>query len=316
MIKRIMILLMIVCVTAIYGNQKIGSLVFYDYTYDLTENAENDAGFKASRVYLTFSNKLDENLSIKIQTDIDYKNTPRNVYLKNAKVDWKTTNGKITIGLQGMNIFGVQEKTWGYRFIEKSAMDRKKFSSSADMGIGYSNTFGNNIHISALYTNGAGYKKSENDSHKKISFLGMMGPKKLSSKDGFNIGAVFSYEPYDFDSVTVENKTVKGIFGGFSGNKIRLGVEVNSFNDVGIDLSKQLISSYAVYKVSDKLNIFGRYDMFDPDTNTDDDSEDYILAGFELMPGKGLYIAPNLRMTTPGGGDKTTVFCVNFQFKF
>ncbi len=316
MFKRIIIFLITVCVTVIYGNPKIGNLVFYDYSYDFTENAENDAGFKVSRVYLTFTNNLDENLSIKIQTDIDYKNSPKNVYLKNAKVDWKTTNGKITIGLQGMNIFGVQEKTWGYRFIEKSAMDKNKFSSSADMGIGYSNTFGRNIFISALYTNGVGYKKSEDDSHKKISFLGMIGQKKLSSKDGFNAGLVFSYEPYDVDSVTVENETVQGIFGGYAGNNVRLGVEFNSKKDGGIDQSEQLISSYAVYKVSDKINIFGRYDMFDPDTNTDNDGEDYIIAGIELKPGKGLYIAPNLRMTTVGGEDKTTVFFINFQFKF
>ena len=37
-----------------------------------------------------------------------------------------------------MNVFNVAEKNWGFRFLEKSPMDYHKFSSSADLGIGYS----------------------------------------------------------------------------------------------------------------------------------------------------------------------------------
>ena len=51
------------------------------------------------------------------------------MYIKNAKVDLLCrSNTKFTIGLQGMNMFSVQEKTWGHRFIEKSAIDKYKFS--------------------------------------------------------------------------------------------------------------------------------------------------------------------------------------------
>ena len=34
----------------------------------------------------------------------------------------KPTPYKISLGLIGMNTFGVQEKNWGYRFIEKSPL--------------------------------------------------------------------------------------------------------------------------------------------------------------------------------------------------
>lgn len=320
MTKRVlllMLLMLVMCCAIVFaGDQKIGGLVFFDFGYDLTEDADNDGGFNASRVYLTISKKLDDNLTYKFQTDIDYKNSPKNVYLKNAKVDWKTNLGKITLGLQGMNVFGVQEKTWGYRFIEKSSMDRNKFSSSADLGVGYSNTFGSNIHLSALLTNGTGYKKAENDSHKKISIQSLIGQKKLSSKDGYNGGVSFTMEPYDVDSVTVENKTVFGLFGGFAGSGIRVGGEFNTYSDAGADLSKQIISAYAIYGLSDDLNVFGRFDMYDPDTDTDSDSETYIIAGLEYKPAKGLYLAPNLKMTTPEGGDAETVVSVNCKFKF
>ena len=31
--------------------------------------------------------------------------SPKEIYLKNAKVDWKSPIGKLTLGLQGMNVF-------------------------------------------------------------------------------------------------------------------------------------------------------------------------------------------------------------------
>lgn len=301
---------------------KIGSVVFFDYSYDTTSDADNDAGFGLKRVYFTVSNKLADNLSFKLQTDVNYKESPKNVYLKNAKVDWKTNAGKFTIGLQGMNVFSIQEKTWGYRFIDKSAMDRKKFSSSADMGIGYATKFADKFRFSILYTNGVGYKKSEDDSHKKISMQAYMGQPKLSSKDGLNVGGVFTFEPYDFESgsgseITTSEKsvTVMGLFGGYASGVIRAGAEFNLLNDSGLDVDEQIFSAYANYKLSKTLQVYGRIDMYDPDTDYDDDSENYFIIGCEFQPASGLYIAPNLRMTSPESGDSETVIYLNFQFK-
>ena len=118
---------------------KFSGLVFYNYTYDLTENAANDDGFGLNRVYFTYTQDLSKGISYKFQTDIENSDSEfKEVYLKNAMVNWESPIGKLTIGLQGMNVFNVTEKTWGFRFLEKSPMDKHKFSSSADMGIGYS----------------------------------------------------------------------------------------------------------------------------------------------------------------------------------
>ena len=64
--------------------------------------------------------------------------------MKNAYVDWKCENGdKLSMGLIGTNSYGVQEKTWGYRFVEKSVLDKYKMTNTADFGIGYSHKIGN-----------------------------------------------------------------------------------------------------------------------------------------------------------------------------
>ncbi|MCH7611731.1 MAG: hypothetical protein IIB45_00020 [Candidatus Marinimicrobia bacterium] len=297
------------------GDGKIGGLVFYDYTYDLTEDASNVDGFALKRVYFTYSQEISDGISYKFTTDINYKTSPMNLYLKYAKVDWISPIGKLTIGLQGMNVFNVAEKTWGFRFLEKSPMDTHKFSSSADMGIGHSGKF-SNLHYNLMITNGTGYKKSENDKYKKISTQLIYGEKKLLKKDGFHFGGVYTYEPYEVDSVTTENKTVVAFFGGFAGGGLRIGGEFDTFTDAGSDVTKQIIAFYASYKLTDNIEGLVYYDMFDPNTNTDKDGETYMIAGVNYYPGKGLIITPNIRLTIPEEGDGTTIFKVNFQFKF
>ena len=132
------IILFTILTIGISQDGKFSGLVFYNYTYDLTEEAANDEGFAFNRVYLTYTQELSKGISYKFQTDINSSASPKEVYLKNAKVDWESRIGKFTIGLQGMNVFNIAEKNWGFRFLDKSPMDMYGFSSSADMGIGYS----------------------------------------------------------------------------------------------------------------------------------------------------------------------------------
>ena len=54
--------------------------------------------------------------------------------------------GNVSMGLIGLNTHAVQEKNWGNRFIEKSAMDKNKYSISADLGIGFSRLLKENIN--------------------------------------------------------------------------------------------------------------------------------------------------------------------------
>ena len=339
------ILLLSLFIITIYGQGQFSGVTYFDYTYDLTENAANDGGFGLKRVYFTYKQNLSENISYKFQTDVgqlevgDFddndqldgtKKTQFVAYLKKAQLDWKTSCGKLTFGMQGMNIFNVTEKTWGFRFLEKSPMDLNKFSSSADLGIGYSGKF-NNLNYNFMYTNGSGYKKSESDKYKKISVQLVYGQKNLSKKDGINIGTSFSIEPYDYEntdlSMTTKNKTLMAFYSGYAGNELRIGTEFDIYVDKGTDITQQIIAGYANYKISDKINILSRLDIFDPwaesiddlDTtniNEEKDNEINIIAGFNYIPAKGLRITPNIRMNIPEEGKKTTLFMLNFEFKF
>tara|TARA_Y100000746_G_scaffold225909_1_gene230276 strand:+ start:553 stop:1506 length:954 start_codon:yes stop_codon:yes gene_type:complete len=316
--KKILLSLLL---TVIYTQGTFSGVTYFDYTYDLSEDAINDDGFGLKRVYFTYQETLSENISYKFQTDIDYKSSPINVYLKNAKLDWKSPIGKLTFGMQGMNIFNVTEKTWGFRFLQKSAMDKYKFSSSADIGVAYSGKM-NNLNYSIMYTNGSGYKETENDEHKKTSIQLVYGEKKLVKNDGFNIGLSFAFEPYDEEqedegsTIITNNTMLLSLYSGYAKNGLRVGGEFDRYRDDGSNLTKQIIAAYISYQFTEKLQGLFYIDNYESDKYNDGDVNTDMIIGLNYKPEKGLTMTPNIRISTPEEGDSTTMFMLNFEFKF
>ena len=195
-------------------------------------------------------------------------------------------------------------------------MDRMQYSSAADMGIGYYHSK-DKFHGSILITNGAGFKKSETDSHKKLSLQFIYGTVKLSKSDGFNIGAVLSHEPYDRDGeVTIPeepageySKKVFGVFGGYAKNNLRVGAEWSQLDDSGLldgNYNNNLTSVYCNYAFKNKQSFIVKYDMVSGNKDAN-----YALVAMEFIPTKGLMVSPNIR-----SNDGTTAIGVNFQFQF
>ncbi|MDP2359808.1 MAG: hypothetical protein Q8O14_03510 [bacterium] len=317
------ILLGLLLTTAAVQAADLSSLIFYEYTHNATEGVAEDGKFETGRAYLTITDKPADNLSYRLQLDAGRMNDGADdsdkmleVFVKNACVDWKTGLGKWTFGMQGMNMFNMQEANFGYRFLAKPLMDEHGFSSSADMGVGYANEFGGLVKASLLYTNGGGFKKAESDKYKKLSLQVMAGESALSKKDGWNAGLVYSLEPVSAD----DSKTVMGLFGGWAGMGARLGAEFDTKTTTGaVDVTEQIIGFYGNYKlpIGLPLDLFANVAMVDPDTNTDDDGLTDLIIGVAFKPAKGLVIAPNLRTISheASGSDPDTWYRVNFEFK-
>ena len=299
-----------------------GALVFYEFSYNTEDGLIKSNEFEFHRIYFTYEHRFSDELNYKFQVDAGRTDGGRlAVFIKNAKVDWNTDFGKIVIGMQGMNVFKVHEENWGYRFLEMSPMDLNKWASSADLGIGYYNTFAGNIHFSTLITNGPGYKNAENDKYKKISTHITYGEDRIDKKDGFNVGGLFVYEPFSFekDSVTksLEPRMIYGAYGGYAGYGFRGGVEFDQRFTGGSDLTERIISAYANYKITAMMEIFARFDNLDPNTGMKKDGSNLIIGGLNFTPVKGLSIAPNVRVTTYQDSriDTETIYRLNFQFK-
>ena len=337
--------------TVLFCDGFSGVSYFEYHTGDVDEIYETH-GFKLSRVYLTYKKAVSDQLSFKFQVDVgklddisvhdpllgwvSSSNDDRwTVFLKKAQLDWKLKKDmKLSMGMIGLNMLNVQEKTWGHRFVEKSALDLAKWSATADLGIGISKQFTEDFSASLLLTNGEGYKESDNDNYEKISLQLLYGEGRLDKNDGYNFGVVYSTLDEDQNSdatVTEENTdTVFGAFGGWAGNGLRIGFEYHTSDHDNFDSASSytgsLSSVYLTYAINDNLSVIARTDDRNPNDDssvvTDDASTE--IFGLIWTPVEGLSVCPNVTKTTrwspfnPNsvGDDSVSDVALNFQFKF
>jgi hypothetical protein len=308
----------------IYAEGKIGGVTYFDYTY-----AEEKSSFNFNRQYFSYGVNVSDDVSFKVIFDVGRTNkgdfvyinndgepdkmsedTRLIVFLKKAQIDYSTSYGKISMGLIGMNTYNIQEKNWGYRFIEKSAIDKYGFSSTADLGLGFSKSLTDQLKMSLQVVNGEGYKNPQSDKYHKIAFNSTYGERNLVKNSGYNVGVVYTAEPTDD-----KPNTMASLFGGFAGMGLRLGGQFNMLTK-GTTESK-VVSVSANYGLKENINVFTRYDMWDDNDEDKKNGKNNLITGIVLTCGSGLSMAPNMRMTSfEDNSDSVTEYRINFQFKF
>ena len=344
------IIIIFTIISAIFA-EGISGVSYFRYAMGSAADGE-DHGFYIDRAYLTYKKDVSENVSFKFQTDIKNLNSGDGwqLYLKNAKMNFQVhENYKLIFGLQGMNMFNVQEKNWGNRFIAKSAMDGSGWSPAADLGIGVVASFGE-ISGSVLFTNGEGYKNSSSDDNERIS-TSLIYNGGFGDDLSFNVGGVFSMLNYiscgcgdacacnsegpcsgtctadgcedgcDCGCEADITAQVMGVFGGFSGLGLRVGAEYNMGTDLNIDgyeTSSTLMSLYGTYSLSfiKGFSVLAKYDILDTDTGADDTETTTLLAGVSYQCAEGITFSPNMTQTTVGAEDPTTAINLTLQLKF
>ncbi len=305
-------ILLVVSITGfMFAEGKIGGVTYFDFI-----STDDSSAFNFQRQYFGYSGDISDKVSYKILFDVgrtnknDGEDTRLVTYLKKAQVNYKSSLGKFNFGLIGMNTYAVQESNWGYRFIEKSAIDKNGFSSTADLGVGFSKSIIDNLNLSFQIVNGEGFKKPQGDKYHKIAFNATYGEGNLIKNDGYNAGVVYTTEQTDTDPITMTS-----IFGGFAGMGIRIGGEYDMKTIGGVN--SNIVSVSTNYTVRDNIDVFVRYDIYDGDTSIDNDGENYLVAGIVLTCDGGISVAPNVRTTTyEDETEALTEYKVNFQFKF
>ena len=301
-------ILLVVSITGfMFAEGKIGGVTYFDFI-----STDDSSAFNFQRQYFGYGGDISDKVSYKILFDVGRTelDTRLNVYLKKAQVNYKSSSGKVNFGLIGMNTYAVQESNWGYRFIEKSTIDKNGFSSTADLGVGFSKSIIDNLNLSFQIVNGEGFKKPQGDKYHKIAFNATYGESNLIKNDGYNAGLVYTTEQTDTDPITMTS-----IFGGFAGMGIRIGGEYDMKTIGGVN--SNIVSVSTNYTVRDNIDVFVRYDIYDGDTSIDNDGENYLVAGIVLTCDGGISVAPNVRTTTyEDETEALTEYKVNFQFKF
>ena len=282
--------------------------------------------------------------TVKIPAMTAYSGYP--IILKYAYADWKIKPVakylKVRFGLQPTMHLNYMDGIWNRRYIEKNIGDLNGWLSTADLGISFNFTLGpqgslGETGLSVL--NGTKYSDFiDKNKNKDINLYGKLIP--FYNSGDFNQVALFA-EYYagtqnkTFDSTIKAadwNKQMISIGGKLAYQKaVDLCFDLN-FQTLGQGASKEdlkqsglsfwgdvylnaLVPSASLFKT---LALFGRADIYDPNTNVGKDGNTLIIAGVECAPLKGVKASLDIRNKSyqaEGPKDEKYLY-LNTEFKF
>lgn len=216
------------------GDTTIGGTVYADFTSINTQSSGKDVdpnglGTDVSRAYFIVTHQFDDIWSANLTTDFNFASfktssqtctiaggatgetctvsstsvtTPQNqLFVKKAYVQGKLDDLAVfRIGSADMPWIPYAEGVYGYRFVEKTLIDREGFGNSADWGLHLGGANGMwNYQISAV--NGGGYKNPTRS--KTIDWEGRLG---ITPIDGLTVAAGFYTGDLGQDTETNEGK--------------------------------------------------------------------------------------------------------------
>jgi hypothetical protein len=305
---------------------KLWGYVFGDYFFKASGDSTGSStqyssytnsfqGFEIRRAYLGYDYTFNDKFSSQVLLEGNDKiltSTRLGLFIKTAFVEWKAFEKvSFAIGLVPTPTFGwaLFEKSWNYRSIERTIMDMRSLGIASDLGIAARGKFdkAGNYGFNVMIGNGNG-QKPEINKYKK--YYGNLFAKPLN---GLQLEIYGDYEP----AADEKNKTtVKGHV-GYTYDKFNFGVEAFSQTQknaggTNIDSAPFGFSSYvwgnllSVKKENltnsieansrQLLNVFARYDMYDPDSKNDSAGykENFITFGLDYMPIENIHFMPNV----------------------
>ncbi len=327
--------------------------LYTHWEYDMTDGADGMNDFGLGRAYVTVKSKLSDYTSVRITSDLRESTIDDNgklqtryyVIIKYGYLDWKPAFAKkaltLRVGLQPTPYIDFQNKLWGRRYLAKTVGDVNKFLTTSDPGVSAYLALGEKGKMGSLalaVLNGTSYSNlGDLNKQKDINLFAQLMP-LTGSEDLKKSAVVAQYykgiQNMSFDS-TMDAGDYKndilsvGALLAYRG-LFHVGADLNWHTEgqgAGADEIKESGASLhgtlflgEFIKDSEALrtlNLFGRYDTFDPNTDAEDDKEKLLIVGVECNPTKGFKASVNVRST--GFDDDSTTekqLFVNTLFKF
>lgn len=304
------------------AQQKFSGTVYFDYTFYLSNQGPittpppDNPNFKNNfmqfrRVYFRYDNKINDNLSFRLTFDGDtvkatdaagkaddkFRPYLKHMYLQISNL---VPGAEIKIGLADTITFKLAEDRWGYRSVAKTLLDGYKDitgkdidATSADVGLSLSGKINRQVRYGVMLSSGEGYSKPERDKYKKLSsFLQLIPVAGLS---------VVGYLDYEKQNSVASAYTYKGdVFLEFIPG-LTLGAEYFVYRN-GLNLQddrrfdRSGLSIFGRYNlIPEKLNLFARYDRYEPNSLTDLDEISLVITGLDWAPlNSSFRLQPNL----------------------
>jgi hypothetical protein len=321
------------------GETQVGGEVYSFFITDITNNGHGKGfnKFDLSRVYLTVKSKLSQQVSVRITADVDAMDgTMRELYLKYAYLDWDVSRvipySTVRFGLQQTGWIDYMNKVWGRRYVAKTLMDEYKALSSADYGVSelvkLPNGYG---HGAIQILQGPGYKGKEENRYKDFSAFVFLKPLVTVPDLAASMVGAYAYKGFsDETDITSENKKdrVAGMASLAYGGIVRVSGEYfMSWDRVHPgdteDLKKEGISVFGDIRFPmahstflRQIALVGRYDLYDPNQDVDNNERTYLIAGAEWTVTDGFSLMPNFQRQKTKNQDAADMLVLNALFNF
>lgn len=301
--------------TTVEKGGKLWGYVFGDYYFkasgDSAGGSSQYAGypnsyqaFEIRRAYLGYDYTFNEKFTSQFLLEGNDKiltSTRLGVFIKTAFVEWKAFEQvSFAIGLVPTPTWSwaLNEKAWNYRSVEKTIIDMRGLGNASDLGVSARGKFdkAGNYGFGLMIGNGNGQKPEFNKFKK---YYGTLFAKPVK---GLQLELYGDYEP-NYDE---KNKTTIRGFAGYTFDKFNFGVEVfqqthKNAGGTDIDAVPFGVSGWVWGNLLGRenkpiLNVFARYDMFDPNSKNDSTGykENFISIGLDYMPIENVHFMPNV----------------------
>ena len=281
------------------AENKLGGYLFGDYYYNLSGPREKENGFWWRRLYLTDDLKWTDKVSGRFRleaNDINVGQTSRQPkdkmipYVKESALTYKSGNWTVSAGLTPTPTWGLPEKVWGYRAIEKTILDLNKAGNPVDMGVQVTRKLGDKADVAVMVGNGNGFR-SEADNDKKVYVQGHYKPGSIESR----VYLDWQTQPKGTDELTLA--ALLGVVKERGQGAVEFYQRTLKKAAAGEDLKSFGVSLYGNKKLSDNKKVFARADLNDPNSDADKDQETLLICGLDLELAKQVHLMPNLLVT-------------------
>jgi len=344
LMKRLLVLLVLMnCIISanaseITSNWKISGYVISDFYHitksdsneytdykpkefkQINQDFEGNTGFQIRRIYLTFDNTISDNISARIRFEMGntpFAQTKMEPFIKDAYLKWKINkNHNLYYGIQGSAAFGLIEKFWGYRIMQKTASDYYGIRSSRDFGIGLKGKIAKKVGYHVIAGNGESNKSEKTGDMTKL------------------YAAAFDYSPIKNLTIQVygdalvcdnrDNETTSQIFTGYKSDLFRIGFQFTHQTNVLLKSTQvgtvDLIAVPLVIKINDKFNAITQFTKYTVSEAIDYDQM-FVVTGIDFHPVKNVNIMPNIEIVQynfdgePTKTDLVSKLTVSYKFK-
>ena len=274
-----------------WANTSVSGRMYYDLSYIdnqhtngaiTSKDNQNGVSFDIKRFYVGIDHTFDSVYSANVTTDFQYSSniSSTELFLKKAYLQAKYDDAfTVRAGAADMPWIPFVEDIYGYRYIDKTLIDRTNFGTSSDWGVHIlGKLFDGMLNYQVSVVDGNGYKKPATGTANRTDTMDVEGRVNLNVSDfTVAVGGYFGQLGTANNTHVFNDAERFDALAAYHHDGIRVGVEYFSTND-WFDVNTvpvagsppdptskaNGISAFASYQFSPEWGVFGRYDYVKP----------------------------------------------------